>query len=209
MRSRAPGPMVVCLAAGLLAGAGAGCRAPRHPELAAALEEARLAVGGPGAIVGVRHADGKTELEADGLADLASGEPMRVDDAFFLGSVSKIYTAALVLRLAETATLSLADPLSRFLPDFPRADEITVRHLLAHTSGLKDFYLYLYLRPDRGEMIRQVTRSWRPWRPLHRAHRRSLVPATGGRHRGALPQPRLRRPAPGARPDRRRGFAVQ
>lgn len=130
------------------------------PGLAAAVEEVRRAVEAPGAIVGVRHADGSTRLVASGLADLASRRPIGTGDAFFLGSVTKTYTAALVVRLAEAGALSLDDPLAAFVPGFPRGDEITIRHLLAHTSGLKDFYLHLYLRPDRDEMIELVTRTW-------------------------------------------------
>jgi D-alanyl-D-alanine carboxypeptidase len=85
---------------------------------------------------------------------------MAPDDSWFIGSATKTFTAAVILRLAEERRLSLDDPLGRFLPDFPDADRITLRHLLAQTSGLKDFYLYLYLRPDRAEMIELVTREW-------------------------------------------------
>ena len=94
------------------------------------------------------------------MADLDSGRAINPDDAFLLGSVSKTYTATLILRLAEEQRLSINDPLSRWIPDFPRGDEITLAHLLQHTSGLRDFYLYCYLRPDRSEMIEMVTRQW-------------------------------------------------
>lgn len=85
---------------------------------------------------------------------------MRPGDAFFLGSVSKTYTAAVVIRLAEQGLISLDDPLSTYLAEFPGADEVSLRQLLDHTSGLRDFYLYLYLRPEREEMIALVTRRW-------------------------------------------------
>lgn len=106
---------------------------------------------------------------------------MRVDDAYFLGSVTKVYTATLVLRLAETGGLELDDALSSFLPEFPRADEITIRQLLDHTSGLRDFYLHLYLRPDREEMIEKVTRAWTQDEMLELAARfgHSFDPGTG------------------------------
>jgi D-alanyl-D-alanine carboxypeptidase len=86
---------------------------------------------------------------------------MAAGDAYFLGSISKTYTAVTVLRLAEEGRLSLDDTLDRFLPSFPKGATITVRHLLSHTSGLKDFYLYIYYRPDREEMTELVTKEWR------------------------------------------------
>jgi D-alanyl-D-alanine carboxypeptidase len=110
-------------------------------------------VEAPGAILGVLFPDGKSVVVATGVADVASSRPMSVGDAFFLGSISKTYTATTVLRLVEEGRVSLDMPLSRFVPSFPRGDEITIRQLLRHTTGLKDFYSYLYFRPDRDEMI--------------------------------------------------------
>ena len=110
---------------------------------------------------------------------------MAPGDPCFLGSITKTYTAVTVLRLAEEGRLSLDDTLDRFLPAFPEGSKITVRHLLAQTSGLKDFYLYFYLRPDRGEMIELVTKRhvhadfddasfeysrFRGWSLFHREH---------------------------------------
>ena len=115
----------------------------------------------PGAILGVDAGDGHARVVASGLADREAGTPMDPGAPFFLGSVSKTYTAVTVLRLAEEGRLSLDDTIDRFLPSFPRGSEITIRHLLAHTSGLKDFYTYLYYRPDREEMIELVMKEWK------------------------------------------------
>lgn len=100
-------------------------------------------------------------MVASGYADREAERLMIADSPYFLGSISKTYTAVTVLRLAEEGTLSLDDTLDRFLPSFPEGSKITVRHLLSQTSGLKDFYLYLYFRPDREEMIQLVTKSWK------------------------------------------------
>jgi CubicO group peptidase (beta-lactamase class C family) len=59
-----------------------------------------------------------------------------VETAFQIASLSKSFTAAAILRLRERHALSLDDPLSRFLPEFPPGDEITIHQLLVHTSGL-------------------------------------------------------------------------
>lgn len=129
-------------------------------QLQEVLRAVRTEAGAPGALLGLSFPDGETLTLASGVADLESGRPMRPDDAFFLGSVSKIYTAAAVLKLAEQGRIDLDDDLARYIGEVPRAAEVTVRDLLAHTSGLKDFYGYLYFRPDRAEMIRLVTRDW-------------------------------------------------
>lgn len=117
-------------------------------------------MGAPGAILGVDTGDGPVRVVASGLADREAGTLMTPDSPCFLGSISKTYTAVAVLRLVEQGRLSLDDPVARFLPSFPRGSEITIRHLLEQTSGLKDFYMYLYYRPDRKEMIELVTKSW-------------------------------------------------
>lgn len=129
-------------------------------DLQRVLDDARAEVKAPGGILGVRFPDDTTVVVVSGLADIALGRHIEQSDAFFLGSVSKTYTAVVALRLIEDGKLALDDPLSRFLPSFPRGREITVRHLLGHTSGLKDFYSYLYFRPDRLEMIEFVTKDW-------------------------------------------------
>lgn len=74
-----------------------------------------------------------------GFADLAQKLPITTDTKFRIGSVTKQFTAAAILRLAEAGKLALTDPLSKHLPGFPRGDEITLRHLLTHTSGLHSF----------------------------------------------------------------------
>lgn len=123
------------------------------------VEALRQEAGAPGAILGVGRGD-QLAVVASGLADREKGTALTPSSPYYLGSIAKTYTAATVLRLAEEGKLFLDDPLARFLPTFPRASEITVRHLLSHTSGLKDFYAYLYSRPERAEMIELVTKRW-------------------------------------------------
>lgn len=58
---------------------------------------------------------------------------------FRIGSVTKQFAAAAILKLQEQGKLSVKDTLSKFIPDYPRGDEVTVHHLLTHTSGIKSF----------------------------------------------------------------------
>jgi len=75
-----------------------------------------------------------------GLANLETRVPCQPQTNFRLASVSKQFTAMAVLILAERGKLSLDDKLPRFFPGFPGyGNEITIRHLLTHTSGLLDY----------------------------------------------------------------------
>ncbi|MBJ7445947.1 MAG: beta-lactamase family protein [Brevundimonas sp.] len=87
-----------------------------------------------------------------GMADRATGEPLRLDSRFRLASVSKQFTAAAILRLQDEGKLSVDDPLCRWIEDCPPAwAPIRLHHLLSHTSGIPD----LMARPGWGN--RRVT----------------------------------------------------
>ena len=75
-----------------------------------------------------------------GFANLEHRVPAADSTIYQSGSVGKQFTAALVQQLADSGTLSLDDPVRRWLPEGPpRWDSITVRHLLTHTSGIPDY----------------------------------------------------------------------
>ncbi|MGR6968220.1 serine hydrolase domain-containing protein [Streptomyces cynarae] len=71
-----------------------------------------------------------------GMADAASGVPLTADTAVPLGSLTKPYTAALVMLLADDGDLDLDDPAADHLPELRGAPDVTVRQLLSHTGGL-------------------------------------------------------------------------
>jgi D-alanyl-D-alanine carboxypeptidase len=90
----------------------------------------------PGLVVGV-HAPGKGDyLKAYGRASLATGRRVSVDDRFRVGSVTKTFTATVILRLVQERRLKLEDHLSKWFPKIPNSRLITIRMLLNHTSGL-------------------------------------------------------------------------
>jgi len=78
---------------------------------------------------------------AFGYADFESQKPNNTDLHFNLASVSKLFTSTAILQLRDKMKLSLDDHLIKYFPDFPFAD-VTVRHLLTHTSGLPDLELF-------------------------------------------------------------------
>ena len=94
----------------------------------------------PGAAVLVLH-DGQPVFQRGyGLAVVEDHTAVTARTNFRLASVSKQFTAAAVLLLAEDGALRLDDPLKRWLPSLPAAaDGITLRHLLSHTGGLLDY----------------------------------------------------------------------
>ncbi len=112
----------------------------QQARIDAAAEQALRLTGVPGASVAVVK-DGRTVmLRAYGLARLQPPTPVTTGMAFPIGSVSKQFTASLVLLLQQDGKLSLDDKVSRFLPQLTRANEVTIRELLSHTSGYQDFW---------------------------------------------------------------------
>ena len=93
----------------------------------------------PGAAVLVARGDEVLYRGARGLADVDSGAPLSADSLFRIGSISKQFAAAGLLKLVEAGKVSLDDPLSKYVAGFPNADHITVLELLNHTSGVKDY----------------------------------------------------------------------
>jgi CubicO group peptidase (beta-lactamase class C family) len=93
----------------------------------------------PGVAVLVAQ-DGKILFEkCYGLADVEHHVPITLQTTFRIASVTKQFTAAAILKLQEERKLSVKDKLSKYIPDFPRGNEVTLRELLNHTSGIRDY----------------------------------------------------------------------
>jgi CubicO group peptidase (beta-lactamase class C family) len=71
-----------------------------------------------------------------GMANYELGVANSPESRFHIASVTKAFTAAAILLLAERGKLSLDDPVSRHLPDYPKGDRIRIEHLLKHTAGI-------------------------------------------------------------------------
>ena len=97
------------------------------------------AADGPGASVVISEG-GKIVYQGQrGLADIAAKRPITPATVFRIGSITKQFSAAVVLQLAAEGKLKLSDPLSKYLPDYPNAAGITVEQLLNHTSGIQSY----------------------------------------------------------------------
>jgi len=93
----------------------------------------------PSVAIGVMKAGKMIYAKAFGSMNLETGTPAAADTIYKIGSNTKQFTAACILLLQEAGALSVDDPLSKYLPDFPHAADITLRQMLTHTSGLGNF----------------------------------------------------------------------
>lgn len=96
--------------------------------------------GSPGCALGVMRDGRLAYAKGYGLASLELDLPITPGTVFDIGSVSKQFTALAVVLLAQDGKLSLDDEIQKYLPEIPRyARPVTIRHLLHHTSGLRDY----------------------------------------------------------------------
>jgi CubicO group peptidase (beta-lactamase class C family) len=110
---------------------------------------------GPGAAVLVAR-DGQILFERGyGLADIESHVPVTPATSFRIGSITKQFTTAAILKLQEQGKLSVTDTLSKYIADFPRGGEVTLHHLLTHTSGIHSY-------TDKPEFVAAVTHPVKP-----------------------------------------------
>ena len=100
----------------------------------------------PGASIGIIQDGTLTYAKGYGLANMEYNIPNSATSVFRIGSTSKQFTAACIVLLAQQGKLSLDDTLEGFFPDFTAyAKTITVRHLLNHTSGIRDYLQLAFL----------------------------------------------------------------
>ena len=117
-----------------------GSTASQRPELQRVLDglvagRNRAAFGATAYVLGPHG----TWLGAAGIADRAAHEPMKTDARVRLESVSKIYTATLIMQLAQSKKLSVEDTIAKWLPGLlPYGDRITISQVMTMTSGLVD-----------------------------------------------------------------------
>src|SRR5262249_55095542 len=99
--------------------------------------------------------DGKVVLaKGYGYASVELGVPATADTVYEIGSITKQFTSTAIMMLVEEGKIAVDDKVRKYLPDLPESwDTITVRHLLTHTSGIKNYTSL----PDFQRMSRQET----------------------------------------------------
>jgi CubicO group peptidase (beta-lactamase class C family) len=126
-------------------------RAELPPDLRKKIDDIASQVlastGVPSASIAVVSGGKIAYLKAYGEARLDPATPATTNMRYAIGSISKQFTAAAILMLAEQGKLSLEDPVSRFVPNLTRGNEVTIRQLLSHTSGYQDYWPQDYVPP--------------------------------------------------------------
>jgi CubicO group peptidase (beta-lactamase class C family) len=122
--------------------------APELQEQIDKLAAAALAKSGvPSASVAIVKNGQIAYVKAYGDARLEPRTPATSEMRYSIGSISKQFTATAILLLQEKGKLSLDDKVARFIPDLTRANEVTIRQLLSHTSGYQDYWPQDYVMP--------------------------------------------------------------
>jgi len=93
----------------------------------------------PGATVLIAKDDKVIYRKAFGMANLELNVPMKPEHVLELASITKQFTSVAILMLMEQGKLSLDDPLSKYIVDYPKGNQVSIHHLLNHTSGIKSY----------------------------------------------------------------------
>jgi CubicO group peptidase (beta-lactamase class C family) len=110
--------------------------------------------GSPGCALGVVRGGNFIYKRGYGSASLELGVPISPESVFYMGSVSKQFTAAGVVLAAEQGFLSLDDDVHKYVPELPSYGKpISLRQMLHHTSGLRDIFSLLFLAGRNAEDI--------------------------------------------------------
>jgi CubicO group peptidase (beta-lactamase class C family) len=136
---RRPGRIVACVVLGISIGA-VRARAQTLEESVVRYVEPYVEVGDFAGVVLLADAEGVVFERAFGRTGRPPRAPRSLDASYRIGSVSKQFTAAAVLLLAESGDLALDEPLARWFPDLENLRAVTPHELLTHTAGLSDVY---------------------------------------------------------------------
>ncbi|MBA2756831.1 MAG: serine hydrolase, partial [Chloroflexi bacterium] len=127
--------------------------------LQARLDDLRERYAIPGISVTIIFPDGTRWVGSSGLADVKAGRQVTPTTKFAVASVSKTFTAALIMALEEDGKVALDATVRSYLPELAIDPAITVRQLLDHTSGLNDFF---FDRRIDKTLLSQPARRWDP-----------------------------------------------
>ena len=137
------------------------------PELTATLDATLDAVrpsGVPGAAAAILSPSGDW-FGASGIANIAENRPVQPNDRFEAGSITKTFVATAILQMVEEGRLTLADKLTDWIPAsiasiIPHVEDITIKQMLGHTSGVADYLAVLGAQASTNPTI--FLRQWRP-----------------------------------------------
>lgn len=146
------------------------------PALQGVIDSQRLSLNIPGLSSAVIFGDGSRWSGVSGQAAVDPDSAVAPETPFVAGSITKTYVGSLILDLRDEGSLSIDDAISRWLPDYPNAANITVRQLLSHTSGIFDYFRHGSFGP---QVYGHPNRQWTPQEILTTfSHAPYFVPGT-------------------------------
>jgi D-alanyl-D-alanine carboxypeptidase len=131
------------------------CVAKLKPLLLAKMQQLRI----PGAIIYVDDPGLCSWTTAMGMGNLASSQPMHVNNSMRIGSLTKTLTGTVILQLVDQHKLGLDDPIGKYQPDVPNGNNITIRQLLNMSSGLFNY------SEDEGFAQALLADPYKVWAP--------------------------------------------
>lgn len=143
-------------------------------DLISFMEVTQAKMQSPGWLTAIKTPTLNYEL-AGGEANVLNHSEIQTTDIIRIGSITKIFTATLALILCDEGSLNLSDKLSNYYPEFPNSNEITIEHLLKHTSGIVTW--------DENDSIRQEifngTGNWTIDKLINWAAQQTLISEPG------------------------------
>ncbi len=138
----------LCSFLAVCAGGYAADRSGLLPELDRKIASALSAFGAPSVSIAIVQNGQISYARAFGYANTSANRVAEPTTRYAVGSISKQFTAAALLLQQEQGKLSLDDKVSKYFPELTRANEVTIRELLSHTSGYEDYAPQDYLIPE-------------------------------------------------------------
>jgi D-alanyl-D-alanine carboxypeptidase len=111
----------------------------------------------PGVIAGIWVNDKKYWIQAKGKADISTGRDIKPYDRVRIGSITKTFVSTVLLQLVDEKKIQLDDRLDKYAPYVPNAQDITIRQLLNHTSGLYDYEQIIFEEPTTFDPLKKWT----------------------------------------------------
>ena len=158
----APFPLLSFILTFCAATQGAAADTAMAAQIDAVAQEWLASTGAPSVSIALVQNGNVTYAHAYGNARIAPAAAATPSTRYAIDSVSKEFTAAAVLLLVEKGQLSLDDPAGKWFPDLGDASKVTVRQLLTHTSGLRDFWPQDFVPPEmlHPTSIEGILKEW-------------------------------------------------
>ena len=112
--------------------------------------------------IALKEVGKQAKVYTTGFVEMETGAPVNQSTTFRIGSVTKMFTSVMILQLQEEGKLSISDKLSKYYPEFPSADKISIKNMLYHESGIHNFtdeeeyFNYMESPQTREEMLSRM-----------------------------------------------------